>query len=204
MDQPNAADDHDHVPSDSPSIRDGLPSPDWTRDQLYARAIWEYKLIEKGEKCTPRYWSCGQFLLAVRKDFDPERFKEWLRRSELLNRTRCERSMLIGEAFDKPDGLERISVLEAVALAAELLGRKRRQTTADARARRQLTGIAKTLDKVLDGFTSLRTADGLGWRIATVRQKLALVDTERVALEQRLAQVAPKRRRARKAASRDL
>lgn len=194
MSQSADVDPRENALSASQNIRTGLPGPDWTRDELYARAVWEYKRIEKGETYAPRYWFLGTFLLQVRKDLDLPAFKQWLVRSKLLNRTRCERAMLVGRGFDSADKVEHLTVLSAVALAAQRLGKKRRQTAADARLRRRLTQIAKTLDKSLDEFTGVSSTDGLGWRIGAVRQKLALLDSERAALEQRLAQVAPKRR----------
>lgn len=194
MNSPDA-DDRENRPSDSENIREGLPGPDWTRDELYARAVWEYQRIDRGETYTPRYWFLGRFLLEVRRDFDVKRWKDWLVQSKLVNRTRCERSMLVGRAFDTPDEVERIPVLAAVAVAAQRLGLKPRQTTADARLRRRLTAMDRTLDKSLDDFTGVSSPDGLGRRIAALNQKLALLDTERLALEQRLVQFVPKRRR---------
>jgi hypothetical protein len=181
--------------SESENIRQGLPGPDWTRDELSARAVWEYGRIERGETYAPRYWFLGTFLLPVRQELDLKAWKHWCRNRELLNRTRCDRSMLIARGFDSPDEVEHIPVLAAAALAAKRLGLGRRQTAADARLRRRLTLMAKTLQKCLDEFTSVTSTDGLDWRIAAVMLNLTSLDVERIALEERLAQIVPKRRR---------
>ncbi|HEV3339254.1 MAG TPA: hypothetical protein VG125_02820 [Pirellulales bacterium] len=185
----NAIDD-DSLPGGE-NIRQGLPGPDWSRDELYARAVWEYRRIDRGETYSPRYWFLGMFLLAVPKEFELGAWKQWCLRRDLLNRTRCERSMLIARAFNSADEVEHIPVLEAVALAAQRLGLQPRQSAADAKLRRRLTSIGKTLQSCLDEFPAVRSADGLGWRIAGAMQTLRSLDQERIALEERLAQVLP-------------
>jgi hypothetical protein len=197
MTQNHFGDDRDEPRHEDENIRDGLPGPDWSRDELYARAVWEYRRIDKGETHSPRYWFLGKFLRAVREGLDVAGFKQWCRQRKLLNRTRCERSMLIARAFDLPEELqqlEKIPVLAAVALAAEKLGLEPRQTSAEARLRRRLTAMYKTLQKMLDEFPGIAKPDGLGWRIASIMQKLTALDHERRALEARVAEVVPKRR----------
>jgi hypothetical protein len=190
--------DRDDQRREGENIREGLPGPDWTRDELYERAVWEYQQIEKGETNSPLYWRLGRFLLEVRKGFDVQGWNDWRRQRKLLKRTRCERSMLIARGFESPEELEQLEhlpVLAAVALTAEKLGLEPRQTTAEARLRRRLTSMHKTLQKILDEFPGVAKPDGLGWRIAGVMQKLTALDHERRALEARVAQVVRKRRK---------
>ena len=79
---------HNDRSGDIPSIRQGLPGPDWSRDELYARAVWEYNRIQKGETYAPRYWFLGAFLLEVRKAFDLKAWKAWRTQFRLANRGR--------------------------------------------------------------------------------------------------------------------
>jgi hypothetical protein len=196
MSQTKAHNDREDAPPDAENVREGLPDPDWTRQELCARAVWEYQRIDKGETYSPRYWFLGTFLREVRHGFglDLQGWKDWRLRAKLANRTRCERSMLMARAFDSPDELEDVPVLAALALAAERLGLEPRQSTAGAKLRRRLTSIAKTLKKCLDEFAEVKSADGLGWRIAEVRQFAALLDNQRIAFERRLSRPVPKRR----------
>jgi hypothetical protein len=196
MSRPKLCDDREDAPPDAEKVRVGLPDPDWTRDELCARAVWEYQRIDKGETYSPRYWFLGTFLREVRHGFgvDLQGWNDWRLRARLANRTRCERSMLLARAFDSPDELEHVPVLAALALAAERLGLAPRQSTADARLRRRLASLAKTLKKCLDEFAEVKSADGLGWRIAEVRQFAALLNNERIALERGLSRPVPKRR----------
>lgn len=188
---------HDQEQSGAENVRDGLPGPDWTRDELCARAVWEYRHIEKGETYSPKYWFLGKFLREVRCQFglDAKAWNAWRFHCRLANRTRCDRSMLLARAFDSPDEIERIPLLAALALAAERLGLEPRQTTADAKLRRRLASVVKALQKCLGEFSGVTSAAGLERRFAAAKQVLGLLDRERVALERRAGPLAPKRRR---------
>lgn len=188
MTQNNFEDDgHDDL-HEGRNIREGLPGPDWTRDELYARAVWEYRRIDKGETNSPLYWLLGKFLREVRKELDVQGWNDWRRQRKLLNRTRCDRSMLIARAFDSREELvqlERLPVLAAVAWAAERLGLKRRQAAAEARLRRSLRAMEETLTKRLGEFGGVTRPDGLRPLIAGVKRQLAALDHALAALERR-------------------
>lgn len=137
-------DPHDQ-PRDGDNVRQGIPGPDWTRDELDARARWEHQRIDKGETYSPRYWFLGRVLREVRKDLTLSEWKSW-RKSNRLDRTRCDRAQLLAKAFepdkerpfDAPEELERQPLLVALAVASERLGLTRRQIAIDARFRRWL------------------------------------------------------------------
>lgn len=190
--------DNDQNNAAGGNIRQGLPGPDWTRDELFARAVWEYDRIETGETYSPRYWLLGKFLLVVREAFGPDLkgWQAWRVRAKLINRTRCERSMLLARAFGSPDELERMSVLAALALAAERLGLEPRQTTADARLRRWLTALEKSSRERLDEFSRVTQPDGLRRRIAALIRQLGALDQACATLERRRGPAIAKSRRA--------
>jgi hypothetical protein len=137
--------DNDGWHPDGHRIRQGIPGPEWTRDELDARARWEHQRIDKGETYSPRYWFLGRVLMEVRKDMTLDQWKSW-RKSNQLNRTRCDRAQLLARAFepdkkrpfDAPEELERLPLLRALAVASERLGVKRRRLAIDARLRRWL------------------------------------------------------------------
>lgn len=119
------------------TIRMGIPGGDWSRAELFARARWEHSRIDNGETYSPRYWFLGRALRELRKDLAPPIWRQW-RKANRLDRTRCDRAQLLARAFDTPDEVEHLPLLQALAVASERLGLTRRRMASDTRFRRWL------------------------------------------------------------------
>lgn len=168
-----------------PAVRKGIPSGDWSLEELYDRAEWEAKHIGQSKLCAPRYWNFGKAMLLVQAQVVAGGWKAWcVERS--IQPDRWKRGRLLALAFSSPDEVAHLPIEAATDLARELLGLPRRQTAADTRLRRSLTLMKKSLQKGLDEFGSITSTDGLRSRIADVRNKLAALDHACIALERRL------------------
>jgi hypothetical protein len=153
----------------------GVPGGDWSREELDARAVWEHERIDQSETYSPRYWYLGKALLEVRKDMALPQWKAWRDRRE-LDRTRCDRALLLARAFASADELQDIPLLEALALANELLGLPPRQTPLDAKFRRwlKLTNT-KALERLSES-AELAAPDQLRPLIAELVSNLVEID----------------------------
>ena len=179
-------------PNAEADVRMGVPGGDWSRDELDARAVWENEQIKPRQRHATHYWFLGKVLLAVGRDFDPAQWRAW-REAHQINRTRCERAQLIAQAFRLEQDVANLPVLVAVALARERLGRPPRQTAADARLRRSLSAMNKSLAKRLDEFDRVTDPDGVPPLTAELKRQLTEIEHRCAILEKRPATAAGKR-----------
>lgn len=156
-------DDRLNAEPDDVNIRQGVPSGDWSHQELYDRAKHENKLIGRHEDCAAHYWYLGKALLLVRRDSDHGRWKRWCA-AHHIERSRWARASVLARAFASPDEFAGMSLKAASALARALLGLKPRQTALEARHRRRLHNLQKVLRKSLDelsGAAALSVRDEL-------------------------------------------
>jgi hypothetical protein len=180
-----------------PPVRMDMPDEGWTLDELYNRVAWEAAQIGKSRRSAPRYWYLGKALRIVRKQVPEGAWKAWCIAHRVLDAWK--RGLLLTEAFvGSPDPVAHLAVGPACDLARERLGRPRRQTAADARLRRSLARMKKSLRERLAEFSSMTGAGGLRRRIAEVREQLDELERACIALEKR-ARAAVKPRREKKA-----
>jgi hypothetical protein len=185
----------------SAEARMGVPASDWTLDELYVRAEWESKQIGRSEHSSPRYWYFGKAMLLVQKQVVEGGWKAWCVEKR-IQPDRWKRGRLLALAFHSPDEVANLTIDAATELARELLGLPRRQTAADAKLRRSLSVMNKSLEKRLDEFAGITNTDGLRPHLAELRRKLAALDHACLTLENRLCHVVPKRRQDRNKAVR--
>jgi hypothetical protein len=162
------------------AVRTGVPNGDWSLEELYLRAAWEANHIGRSEFCSIRYWNFGKAMLLVQSQVLEGRWK---------------RGRLLALAFSSPDQVANLTINAATELARELLGLPRRRTAADAKLRRSLTLMNKSLQSSLDDFDGVTNADGLRRRIAELARKLSALDRACIALDERLDSFGGKRSR---------
>lgn len=147
------------------NVRRGVPSGDWSRQELSDRAVLENQQITDREKDASHYWLLGKALLFIGADLDYGPWKQWCREAG-IERTRWYRATLLARAFGSPDELAGLSIRGATALARELLGIETRQTPLEARHQRRLRTTVARLQKSLDDLkgptaAQLRSGDKL-------------------------------------------
>jgi hypothetical protein len=139
----------------------------------------------------------GKALRIVRKQVPEGAWKAWCIAHRVLDAWK--RGRLLSEAFvDSPDPVAHLAVEPACDLARERLGLPRRQTAADARLRRSLARMKKSLRDRLAEFSTMTSAGGLRRRIAEVREQLDELERACIALEKRTAWHVAKPRRAKR------
>jgi hypothetical protein len=174
-------------------VRMDMPDDHWTIAELYGRAAWEVGQIGKSRRCSPRYWYFGKSMLLVQQQVANGGWKAWCA-ARHIPADRWKRGRLLALAFASPDALADLTIEAATNKARELLGIQRRRTAADARIRRSLVRMRKSLEKHLEGFAQITRAAGLRSQIAAVRQMLVALDNAAAALEGRDSVLALPRR----------
>ncbi|MGH7135603.1 MAG: hypothetical protein ACREHD_07675 [Pirellulales bacterium] len=165
-------------------VRMDMPGDGWTLVELFDRATWEAERIGNAPRCAPRYWYFGRTMLFVQKQVADGAWKAWCA-AKHIPADRWKRGRLLALAFTAADDVAELTIAAACVLARERLGLPRRRTTADARLRRSLTAMDKSLEKRLGEFGEVSDPTGLGSRVAELRHKLAALDNACAALEAR-------------------
>jgi hypothetical protein len=167
------------------SPRMDSPTDRWTLHELYERAKWEHQQIGHSQRCCPRYWYFGKVLLLVQAQVPDGRWQEWCADNG-IQRDRWHCGRLLAKAFASADDVADLILADAEALARDILGLPERRSTADAKLRRSLSAMTKSLQERLDEFESVTRVDGLRSRIAELAHKLAALDRACIALDERL------------------
>lgn len=180
----------DEIADGDESVRMGVPSGDWSRDELAKRAVLENEAITSRERDASHYWLLGKALLPIRADLADGPWTQWRKENE-IERTRAERAMLLARAFHSPEPFADLSIDDASTLARQILGIESRQTPLAAKHRRRLKTMSDTLQASLGDLTGpdagkLRVRDE--WL-------LALDHAARLLRELRHAYVAAQRKR---------
>ena len=161
-----------------------LPAADWTLEELHARALWENDAIKQAKRHAPRYWYLGKVLLVVQGEIGHGKWKRWCDERH-INRNRWQRGRHLALAFSSAEKVAGMTIEAAHDLACKVLGIERRRSAADARLRRSLLRMRKSLEEHIEGFGAVTSAAGLRSQIADVRQLLAALDNAAAALEER-------------------
>ena len=170
-----------------------FPTDRWTLQELYERAKWEDQQIGHSQRCCPRYWYFGKVLLLVQAQVPEGQWQAWCVENG-IQRDRWHCGRLLAKAFGSPYDVAEMIIDEAEALAREILGLQRR-STADAKLRRSLSAMNKSLAERLDEFAQVTNVEGVRVRLAELRRKLNELDAACAALERRrqCALVKPRR-----------
>ena len=172
-------------PNGAPPRMD-LPTRDWALCELYNRALWENSQIGRCRRCAPNYWYFGKVMLLVQSQVADGAWTAWCVEHR-IQRDRWKRGRRLALAFASADDFAELTIEAADALAREILGLPKRRSTADARLRRSLTAMQKTLDKRLEEFEGVTRADDLLTRIAELVRQLTALKRAGVALERHRA-----------------
>lgn len=181
----------DELADSDTAVRTGIPSVDWSRDELTKRAVMENETITDRQRDASHYWLLGKALLPIRADLADGPWTRWRQENE-IERTRADRAMLLASAFDSPEQFANLSIDDASALARQISGIEPRQTPLEAKHRRRLRTMSDTLQASLDDLSGPDAAQ------VRVRDELLLaVDSAaRLLRELRHAYVAAQRKRA--------
>lgn len=161
-----------------------FPTDGWTLYELYHRARWEDQQIGLSQRCCPRYWFFGKVLLLVQAQVAEGGWQAWCAENH-IQRDRWHCGRLLALAFEVPDDVAELTIDEAERLAREILGLPERRSTADAKLRRSLSAMKKSLQERLDEFDAVTSTEGLRQCIAEIRQKLTAIEHACIALERR-------------------
>ncbi len=140
------------------SVRTGVPSGDWSRDELRDRAAAENDEITNREHDASHYWFLGKALLPIRADLDEGPWNRWCEETK-IERTRWYRAMLLARAFGSPEEFGGLSIASATDLARERLGIEPCQTPLEAKHQRRLRSMTKTLQNSLDDLDGQAAAE---------------------------------------------
>lgn len=170
------------LPNGCATPRMDLPAKDWTLWELYDRALYENAQIGKSQRCAPNYWYFGKTMLLAQPQVPEGHCTAWCVEHE-IKRDRWKRGRHLALAFESAEDVADLTIEAADALAREILGLPKRRSTADAKLRRSLTAMEKTLEKRLDEFDGVTTADDLPPRIGGLIRQLTALKTACLALE---------------------
>ncbi|HVA50386.1 MAG TPA: hypothetical protein VNH11_28795 [Pirellulales bacterium] len=171
-----------------------FPSEGWTLPELYDRARWEDKEIGHCQRCCPRYWFFGKVLLLVQAQVPEGGWQDWCIENH-IQRDRWHCGRLLALAFESPDDVAELTIDEAERLAREILGLPQRRSTADAKLRRWLSAMSKSLQERLDEFGEVTNVKDVRVYVAELRRKLNELDAACAALEKRHPAPVRKRRK---------
>ncbi|HQU46324.1 MAG TPA: hypothetical protein PK867_26190 [Pirellulales bacterium] len=181
---PGAVETCSAAPDAVSGLRMDLPTDRWTLPELYERAKWEDRQIGHSQRCCPQYWYFGKVLLLVQAQVRDGRWQGWCVENG-IQRDRWHCGRLLALAFASPNDVADMTIAEAEALAREILGLPERRSTADAKLRRSLSAMSKSLEERLDEFAEVTNVNGVRVRVAELRRKLNELDAACAALEQR-------------------